>query len=331
MNIKTSTLKKFKEYSSHIKGNGVLPIHDYLKFGNSVIQKVVTSCFIKFDCEESDEEILVEEKALYDLLAITPSDFISITHKKGITTISDKRDTIPMPVPEIKLFTDIPTLDLDKSDLSSECLDAIGSAAKICGQMGDTPDKYMFVMVGDKCVTSISQSYGYCRLIEESVEMALEKKIASFVARSNAKACSVSDTHYVFYTDTATIGFTRQSIGYGDFGKQLRTDPGELTFTGSNSDIQSFNSLSISLCDFPQVTILKKGGFESYNSTSEIPHTRPSNIIPLEDFTYLPAPMNLLLSALGDEELDFYQKPNMLVIKSKETNATAAIGKIQKL
>ena len=331
MNIKVSDLKKFKTYSSHVEGNGVLPIQNCLKFGKGMIQKEVTSSFIKFDCPEAKEEILVDEKVLYCLVNATASDVISITHKNGKTIISDKLDTIPMPVPEVSLFVDIATEDMEKIPLSSEFLDALGSAARVCNAMGNIPDKYMYVMVGNKCVTGISISYGYCRIIEEDVVMSLEKKTAIFLSRSNASACSVTESHYIFYTESATIGFAKHVIGYGDFGKSLRADPGELTFTASNSDIQSFNSLAISLAPNPEVTLTTKGTLEMYDSEKEISQDRSINIKALEDFRYLPSYMNSVLSALGDEELDFYQKPNMLIIKSKDTNATAAIGKIQKL
>ena len=76
MNIKVSDLKRFASLSSHIKGAGILPIQDYLKFGNGVIQKEVTASFIKFNCHEGTEELLVDEKILFDLVRVTPSEFI---------------------------------------------------------------------------------------------------------------------------------------------------------------------------------------------------------------------------------------------------------------
>lgn len=330
MNIKVKDLKAFKSYSSNIEGNGILPIQDFLKFGNGLIQKEVTASFLKFDCPDANEEILVDEKTLYNLVGVTPSDVISITKKGNKTIISDKRDTVAMQVPETALFVDIKTVDLEKVELSPEFLDALGSASKVCNAMGSVPDKYMYVMVGNKCVTGISISYGYCRMIKEDVTMSLEKKTAAFVSRSNSLECSISESHYIFYTANATIGFAKQEIGYGDFGKPLRADPGELTFTASNSDIQSFNSLAIANCKTPQVTLAKRGALEMYDSLKDFSQDRPINVKPLEDFPYLPTSMNLVLSALGDENLDFYQKPNMLLIKSNETNAIAAIGRIQK-
>lgn len=332
MNIKVSDLKKFKSYSSHIKGAGILPIQDYLKFGKGMIQKEVTASFIKFDCEDATEELLVEEKVLYDLVSQTPSDYITIVAKDGKTIISDHRDKIPMQVPETGLFVDIPLISLEKHDLSPDFLKALGCAAITCTAMGTIPDKYMFVMVGNKCVTSIAVSYGYCRVVEEDITMVLDKNSASFVSKTGAKKCSISDSHHVFYTEEAVIGFAKSVIGYGDLGKLLRADAGDLTFTCSNSDLTSYNSLSMSLFKFPKVTMTQKGTLETYDPLKDIAHDREvSNLKPFEEFTYLPAAMNTILQALDTEELDVYQKSNMLIIKSRDTNAIAAIGKVQKI
>lgn len=331
MNIKVSDLKRFATFSSHIKGAGVLPIQDYLKFGSGVIQKEVTASFIKFNCGEATEELLVDEKILFDLVRVTPSEFINISFKKGKVYISDTRDTIGMQVPEIGLFVDIPTLNEERHELSKNFLEAIGSAAQVCQNMGQIPDKYMYVMIGNKGVTGISVPYGYYRPIEESVIMSLEKKIATFISKSDVYQCSVTDSHYIFYSQYAVIGFARQEIGYGDFGSSLKADPGKLTFTSSNSDIKSYNSLAMSLNKEAVVT-MKNGALEMYDSLRDIPHDRPiESITPFEDFPYVPEYMNNVLSALGSEELDFYQKPNMMIIKSSETNAVAAIGKINKI
>lgn len=317
--------------SSHIKGSGILPIQDYLKLGNGMIQKEVTASFIKFDCPDATEEILVEEKVLYDLVNATNSDTITITSVKRKTTISDKRDTISMQVPEVSLFVDIQSGDLEKYDLSANFLEAIGSAAQVCNPMSGTPDKYMYVMAGNKAVTGITQSSGYCRIIEEEVIMSLEKKVASFVSNTNAHSCSITESHYIFYTVLATVGFAKQEVGYGDFAKPLKADPGELTFTASNSDLKSYNSLAISLCQNNPIVTMAKGALKMYDSMRDISQDRPlEGIKPYENFTYAPDAMNLLLSALGDEELDFYQKDHMMLIRSKETNSIAAIGKIKK-
>lgn len=329
MNIKTSTLKSFQSLSSHIRGAGVLPIQDYLKFGNGVIQKEVTASFLKFNFAEATEELLVDEKILFELVKVTQSQFINICTKGGKVVISDTKDTIGMQVPDTKLFVDVPTINEKRYNLSQNFKDAIGSAAQVCQPMASIPDKYMYVMIGNKGVTGISIAYGFYQPIEETVTMSLEKKIAAFISKLDVDQCSVSDSHYIFYSPSATMGFAKQEIGYGDFTTSLKADPGKLTFSSSNSDIRSYNSLAMSL-NKDAVVIMKKGALEMYDSLKDIPLDRPiESITPYEDFPYLPAYMNDVLSAMGSEELDFYQKPNMLIIKN-EIGAVAAIGKINK-
>lgn len=329
MNINVRTLKNFQSLSSHIKGAGILPIQDYLKFGNGVIQKEVTASFLKFNCTESTEELLVDEKILFELVKVTQSDFINISVKKGKVVISDTKDTIGMQVPDTKLFVDVPTINEKRYNLSQNFKDAIGSAAQVCQPMASIPDKYMYVMIGNKGVTGISITYGFYQPIEETVIMSLEKKIASFISKLDVDQCSVSESHYIFYSPSATMGFAKQEIGYGDFAASLKADPGKLTFSSSNSDMRSYNSLAMSL-NQDAVVIMKKGALEMYDSLKDIPLDRPiESITPYEDFPYLPAYMNDVLSAMGSEELDFYQKPNMLIIKN-EIGAVVAIGKINK-
>ena len=169
--------------------------------------------------------------------------------------------------------------------------------------MGNIPDKYMYVMVGNKGVTGISVAYGYYRPIEENVIMSLEKKVAAFVSKSDVQQCSVTDSHYIFYSQDAVIGFARQEIGYGDFAASLKADPGKLTFSSSNSDIRSYNSLAMSLNKDAVVT-MRKGALEMYDSLKDIPYDRPiESITPLEDFPYVPEYMNNVLASLGSEEL----------------------------
>lgn len=331
MDIRTSDLNNFKKLSSNIKTSGILPIQEYLKFGKGVIQKQVTSSFIQFDCPGVTEDILVEEKVLYDLMNNSSSPIFSINTIKGKTVISDFKTTISIQVPPLSDFTDIETGEVKKVMISHEFLEAIGAAAILCQPMGTVPDKYMYVMIGNKGVTGISVPYGYYRPIEEDVTMSLEKSIAIFVSRTDVYACAVTDTHYIFYTEKGAImGFTKQAVGYGDFAKMLRDDKTKLTFTSSNEDIRSYNSLAVSLCKLgPVVTMTTKGELIMYDNARDISQNQViESIKPFEDFTYNPTHMNLVLSAMGTEDLDFYQTNNMLLIKDIATKSVAAIGKI---
>jgi hypothetical protein len=332
MEFKVSDLKKFKSLSSHVRSNGVLPIHDYLKFGGEKIQKVATSSFIKFDCKEANEDLLVDEKTLYDLLANSNAPTITITSVKGKTVISDGKKKISIQVPDLKLFSDIVHTTEDIIDVSPEFVEAIGSAAELCQPMGTIPDRYMYVMIGNKSVCGISISYGYYRPILEDVKLVLEKKTALFLSKTDVCKFSETTSHYLFYTPESTLGFTKHEMGYGDFASMLRNDPGELTFTCSNSELKSYNSLAITLGDNPIVTMKEDGTLDTYDSEKDVSQDMHlPGLKPFEEFSYSPSSMNSILSALYTEELDFYQKSTHLIIVERDKKAVAVIGKIQKV
>src|ERR1700740_102442 len=138
MELKVSDLKRFQKASKHIQSNGVLPIHNYLKFEPGKITKIVTGAFVEFPCQGIDEPVLVDEKMLNNLLNITNSPIITISNNKAKVIMS------------------------------------AGMAPEVAKNMEVIPHYLMYVLFGNK---SICGGDGFMAIhypIEETVEIVLE-------------------------------------------------------------------------------------------------------------------------------------------------------------
>lgn len=329
MNIKVSDLKKFQKYAANIKTNKILPIYGYIKFGDGTITKSISSSFVQFDCKDATESVLVDEHLLNSLLNVTASEFINITSKGNKVTLSDTRDKIVFQTVPTKDFVQLPDMEGDKTQISSEFIDALGMAANFAVNMGDIPEKYMYVHIGEKTICAGEGIIGFHCPIEEDIKIVLEKKIAQLLCKYNVSAFSQTENYYFFFTPEAVLGFSIQSIGWMDIRRIFQDIP-KLTFTVSSSDIQSFNAISMQASASCVVT-METGRFEMNDMLTDIKHDRPAENLKLpEPFTYAPAKMNTILSALGCEEVDFYEGKGMYYIKSSDTKATAIIAKINK-
>lgn len=332
MDIRSSDLKRFLKAAGHIKGSGILPIHNYLKFEPGKITKIVTGAFLEFPCNGIDEPVLVDEKMLSNLLNITNSPIISISKNKSKVTISDGRDKPFFPIQNEKEFSDTPTPEGKKQLISSEFLEGLGMAAEVAKNMEAIPHYLMYVLVGNK---SICGGDGFMAIhypIEESVQIMLEKKVAQFLSREQVYAFALSDNHYFFYVDDGVVfGFSRQSVGYTDLASVILGEGKKITFSATASDISSFNSYAMLSSKDCYVTMDDKKMYWSDDNVG-IGNDREMDNLTLQNCsTYVPAKMNAIISALGCKELDFYDGKGLFYIKSQETKASAIVAKIIKL
>jgi hypothetical protein len=330
MNIKTADLKKFKLLSSHIKPNGVLPASDCLKFGDGKIIKNAHSAFISYDCEDSNESVLVDEHGLNSLLSNTPSDFINISMKGKKLIVSDSRDNIPFPTFDPKEYNAPPDIESKRKPISPDFLISLGRAAEVCQAYKAPASLYMFVHIGNKMMAAGNGFMGVVFPIEEDYNLVIERGVASLISKHEFSEMSETQSHYFFYGDGFTMGFSKQEIGFSDMGKMM-IGGDERTFTIAASDVISFNSLALSLCKDWSIVTMDNGKFEMTDHRSEYAPTRPAEQIKVpEPFHYNAENMNLVIKALAAEALDFYHSPRAYFIKSTETNATAIIAKMSK-
>lgn len=329
MNIKVSDLKKFQKLSSNIKPAGVLPILDHIRFGDGTITKTALSSFIVYNCKEATDVVLVDEKMLYNLLAITQSEFINIVVKKDKTIISDTRDNPHFQTQKPDQYPAIPKAPSDKIELSSDFLSTLGQASFFSDNMKEIPKMYDYVMVGENAICSGDGFIGFYCPIGENIKAIIEKKIALFISKLPIKSFASGESYYFFFMEDAVVGFSIQQIGFADWRKFMQGGE-KITFSASSSDLMSFNSFAIQSVENPVVT-MTNGKIEMNDILFDKGNDRKMENITLEgDFSYDPNRMNRLLTAIEGEELDFYEGKGLYYIKSSETKATTIIAKINK-
>ena len=315
--------------SGNIKNTGIMPIADYLKFGGGKIVKTAYTSFIEYECPDADEDVLVDEQALNSLVSITPSDFINITSKGNKTTISDTRDKIPFQVMAVKDFPPIPIPEGERYELSPEFLEAIGMAANFADNMGTIPHYYMYLHIGEGAVCAGDGIFGFYSPIEETFKLVLEKRIAQLISKHNTQYFAKSERYFFFYAPGVTMGFSQQEMGWADLRKFL-IGGDKLTFTVSSSDVGSYCSLAMQLAEKCVVTI-STGKFEMYDMLRDRGVERAAeNLVIPEPFSFNPAKMNTLISALGVDELDFYDAKGLYYIKNKDLKSIAILAKSHK-
>jgi hypothetical protein len=329
MNIKVADLKKFQKLSANIKSAGVLPILDYIKFGGGTITKTALSSFIVYDCGEATDSVLVDEKQLYSLLNITHSEFINIKVIRDKTFISDSLDTLHFQTQKVIEYPAIPEPETDKSEISKDFLSAMGQASFFSDNMGPIPKMYDYVMIGENAICSGDGFIGFHHPVAEDIRAVIEKKISASLSKLPIKAFSKGESYYFFFMGDAIMGFSIQQIGFADWRKFMQGGD-KITFSASSSDLMSFNSLSIQNSENPMVS-MTTGRIEMTDILFNKGNDRPmENLTPNGEFTYDPARMNRVLTAIECEELDFYDGKGMYYIKSSDTKATAIIAKINK-
>lgn len=332
MNIPVKELKKFSKLSSHVRSNGILGIHNYLRFGEGHICKNVNHSFVTFcyDAEAvNDPVLLVPEDDLYSLLHKTTSSFISINEKKGKIELTDGEDKILVQKQDIKTFSNPPSFDGTPVPLSEEFSKAISSAARFAIPVKDGPEYYNYVHIGEGAVCAGEGFIIYHHPIQEDVKLILMNRVAEAISDFGINAFCQTDNYYFFFNGEVTFGYVKPVIGWVDI-KRLFDKERKHIFTIGSSDLLSFGNLASALSKTAMVTVTT-GKLEMNDSEVDKYQEREVPSIKVRaPFTYNPTQMSIVIKALDVEELDFADSQPAYYISSKETKATAIIAKIQK-
>lgn len=327
MNIQVNTLKKFQKISSHIKSNGILPIHRYLKFGGGAICKNVGSAFVNYILPESDEELLVEENDLFSLVNQTTTTAISITQKKGKVELWDGRDKIVVQAMKYETFGNPIPSEGERICISSEFMETLSKASHFAQFIKDAPTYYGHVHIGEKTICAGDGIIAFHCPIEEDVKIVLDNQIAKIISKYGIISFQESENKYYFHTEDAVFGFSKSEVGWFDI-RRLFEQPRDYSFTLDASDLTSFNTLSLQLSKTALVT-LSNGKIEMIDSELDKYQERPIENVQIDEpFNYRPERMNMLIIGLGLETLDFSNSKPAYYISSKDSKATAIIAKI---
>src|ERR1700727_2637989 len=242
MNINISKLRQFNKLSSLITGHNVLPVLDCIKMGNGKMIKSVLSSFLEFNCKASDEEMLVDEKLLSVKINNNASGFLNIHKKDKKVTITDSVTPTSFQVPEVDAFPVIPQPTSERYPISENFMTVLRRAQGFSSKIDPVNVSWMsFLMVGNRHVCASDGHVFFMEPIYEEFELVLDKRFAQIISKIPVKEFGFSDKYIFFYTDNATIGFSKQEIGYTDIIKYGDINGSPMEFVTSAIDMQKFN------------------------------------------------------------------------------------------
>lgn len=330
MNIKTSSLKEFQKLAGTIKSNGILSIHDYLKFEHGKITKTVGHAFIQFDCEGITENLLVEEKQLFNLVNGTLSDNIIITKKGKKVTLSDARDNLTFQVPD-EAFPIIPEIEGSITELSEEFTKYLKMASYFPLRTETIPSLKSFIMIGNNSICASDGFIAFYGKVKESFTAVIDKETAGAISGMNITGFAQTTNYQFFFSNGVIMGFSTHEMGYTDMRKFFVNRSKKPDFVASSSDLSSFNSLALKSVPKDCSCVMAKGKIKMDNSSYDIQLERPLEYVQMEDeFLYNPEQMNRLLSAIKSDEIEFTNGGKMYYIKSSEGDFDTLIMKLTK-
>lgn len=330
MNIKVSDLKKFKDLSSHIVGNSILPIYQYIKFGGGKIIKNVNSEFVEFYCADATEDVLIEERLIYSLLGETSSSFINIKLGKKVT-ISDTKDSLTGERKDVAEYPELPPTDGHEIELSGTFSESLKMALNFASFV-KSMDQYRYVYVKEESIWAGDGLIAYHRGIPDQMEIMIDKKHAQLISGQEIKKYRQSERYNIFLGEGVVFGFIKSTDGFFDFRPFFQYKKEELCAIDC-ADLTSFNRISLKVSPTSSVTI-EDGKWTMLDNLTDKSQERPVPEFKIkEPFTFNPERMNTLMDAFDCESVRLYLpkgNSNFLYVTSEDVQGEAVIAKIQK-
>lgn len=129
--IPLAELKLFKKESSHIKGNRIIPIYDFIKFEDGTIIKTNSKEFIVKETNAPFKgTFLVEDLILNSFIENTVDPEIHFKIGKDEVTIYDSKSKLRSKTADLKQFPATPELPPDPVKINAVLLAALSVAEK---------------------------------------------------------------------------------------------------------------------------------------------------------------------------------------------------------
>lgn len=330
MNINVSDLRSFKNLSSSIKGNNILPVLEYIKIGDGRIVKSILSAFVEFKCNDADTKMLVDEKLLSIKTGSAQSTSINFSKKGNKITMTDTITPTTFQSPDFDAFPVIPEPTSERYAVSENFMRVIGKAQHFPLQYNPEQPSWMsFLMIGEGHICTSDGHALFMEPIEESFELVLDKRHAQVISKMPIKEYAFSDKYMFFYTDNATIGFSKQEIGFTNIIKYGDIGASTMEFFASASDFQRFNEECSQSSKFPWVEVAN-GKISMNDSDLDVYLERSlESVKPSQTFTYNAATMNRILNVVDGDEIQFYKGERWYWIKCPEQKSTMLIMLLQ--
>lgn len=333
MKISVEQLKRFKNNSSSIKTNNILPILGYLKFSkDGTVTKNAMGSFIiqKIDCKE---DFLVDETILMSFVNYTSSPTIDVTIKDGKIILSDGTGAKKTsPTEPVENFPVNDTPDAEPFELDLEVLQSIGIASQFVMDK-DIPDAACYVFVGNNHVCGSNGAIAYIdEFVEKLPKIVLDKNTATTISRYDSVLFSENDSYLFFETDDVKLGFIKNQYQWMDESPFATFTP-EAKFEMDKREFVNFNDMvindNISKVAVSSISVSKgKLNYESNDTGYERVAEKQIAVEgdDMEKFNFNPALMAKLLKSVPDDTLTFNRMGNRYYITGDSGFVSLIIG-----
>ena len=329
MNISLSELRQFQKLSSPIVGHNLLPVLEYLRMGDGKIIKSILSAFVEYQCNEASEEMLVDERLFNVKIGSTQSSFLNISKKGNKVTVTDSVTQTTFQVPEVKVFPNMPVPTSERHKISENFMNVLAKAQVFSLKTDPTiPNWLSFIMIGNSYMCASDGHVFFSEPVDETFELVLDKRHAAIISKMPIKEYAYSDEYLFFYTDNATIGFSKSEIKYNNIIKYGHINGSPLEFVASATDIQRFNDECAHSSKFPWVTMSEcKLSMNDITLDIQVERSFPT-IKPSGKFTYNAETFNRLLAVAEEDEIEFYRGKDWYWVKCPSQKSTMLIMRL---
>lgn len=317
--VSVSDIRSFKKNSSHIRGKGIIPILDYIKFDNGVITKTNINEFVVQESNFSGA-FLIEERILFNFIEYTcASEILFIADGKKVT-LSDGSQKTSSSQGDINLFPEIEDPPKESVSLTDVILKLFGSAAKYTQDGNDDLRKSHIFIGGDAIMASDGFIAFYRKIDRELPKTAIPRSVAERVSSIDPADFSQTEKKLFFKTGKVIYGFQKTEATYIDMRSFFNYNK-DTTFHAPKLELIAFNEMSLAMSKLklchPCLEIINgKLLMSAVNSDYGVDNEKEVEVVGGmgDKFQYDAVTLNRLLKTAPDDELTFSRIKGMMYI-----------------
>lgn len=334
--VSVADLQQFKKDSSHIKGNLIIPIYEFIKFDNGTITKTNEKQFVikELSHNKFTECFLVEELVLNGFIDNTQDDEIFISFENNEITLSDSKGRLKAKTADIKYYPKSPELPSTGTDMDADLLSAIQIASNFTREL-DGSDIFPYVFVGKNSVNATNDNIGYHQTFCEKLpELVLLSSYAQKIGGLYSATHYEHDRYLAFKNKDTTYCFIKSTVAYNNFDFAFQV-PTKASFTINKEDITTFNNTCIAVSPKEHTATMEMKEDGLYLTMNDGPRARDAvkkvdaDGNPSKPFKFLPETLNKLLKAVPDKILTFSETEKNIMYITGESGFISLIMSLQ--
>lgn len=317
--VPVADIRSLKKNSSHIKKNGILPIHDYIKFDNGTITKTSQHEYV---VQESNFNgaFLVEERVLFHFIDYTHAAEILFVADGKKVILSDGSQKASSNQDDINLFPKIEQPPKETVSLTDTILKLFGSAAKYT-QEKDSDLRKSHIFIGGDAIIASDGFIAFYRKIDRALpKTAIHRSVAETVSSIDPADFSQTEKKLFFRAGKVLYGFQKTEATYVDMSGFFNYKKGTC-FHAPKSDLIAFNEMSLGMSKLklchPYLEVVNgKLLMSAVDSVFGVDNEKEIDVVGEmgDKFQYDAVILNRLLKTAPDEELTFYRIKGMMYI-----------------